>query len=93
MFVLVTYDIVQDPIRFEVAEVLLGYGRRVQKSVFECIVSEGQFQEMRTRVDSLVRHYEDSVRYYVLCRRCVGLVQITGLGTVTEDDTDQVYIV
>lgn len=93
MFVLVSYDIVEDSIRADVARVLLAYGRRVQKSVFECVVSDGQYLELRRCVDRLVRPYEDSVRYYVLCRRCVPLVQVTGLGTVTEDDSDQVYIV
>ncbi|MEW6284097.1 MAG: CRISPR-associated endonuclease Cas2 [Candidatus Eremiobacterota bacterium] len=93
MFILVSYDIVNDDIRAEVARILLGYGRRVQKSVFECVIDEKRFLQMKEQVDSTVDRLDDSVRYYTLCRRCLGNVQITGLGTVTEDDADAIHIV
>ncbi len=36
----VSYDIGSDKLRNKVAKVLLGYGNRVQYSVFECHISQ-----------------------------------------------------
>lgn len=92
-FVLVSYDIVDDHARARVASVLLGYGRRVQKSVFECVVSERQLLQMKERISRLVDFGEDSVRFYFLCRRCIPAIELMGLGTVTQDESDWVFIV
>lgn len=92
-FVLVTYDIVSDRVRSEVARILTGYGRRVQKSVFECVVDERALMELRSRVEREIDFTEDSVRYYTLCRRCIPGIEVAGLGTVTQDDSDWIFIV
>jgi len=93
MFVVVSYDVVDDKKRARLARLLLDYGRRVQKSVFECLVDEKQFLEMKFRVERGVDLAADSVRYYILCQRCVNAVQISGWGTVSEDESDAVFLV
>ena len=93
MFILVSYDVVDDASRGRVAKVLLNYGRRVQKSVFECILDEKRFLDMKGRLEKHIDFGADSVRYYFLCQRCVPAVQITGYGTVSEDISDDVLIV
>jgi CRISPR-associated protein Cas2 len=92
MFVVVAYDIVDDDRRTRLASHLLGYGRRVQKSVFECVINDKQYLEMKAGAEAIIDMVTDSVRYYLLCRRCLQAVEISGMGTVTEDDSDSVHI-
>ena len=42
----ISYDIVSDKLRNKVAKILLDYGKRVQYSVFECYISQKQFEEL-----------------------------------------------
>ena len=42
----ISYDIAGDKLRNKIAKVLLGYGRRVQYSVFECRISQKRFEEL-----------------------------------------------
>lgn len=93
MFVVVAYDIVEDRRRDRLARMLHDYGRRVQKSVFECVVDEKRFLDLRLKVEKEIDMTVDSVRYYFLCQRCVAAIQVSGLGTVTDDDSDSVIIV
>ena len=53
MLVLVTYDVTDDRRRRRVAKLLEGYGRRVQRSVFECNLTKAQFQKLRQRLEHL----------------------------------------
>lgn len=93
MFLVVSYDVVDDKTRGKVAKLLLDYGRRVQKSVFECVIDEKRYLEMKIKLERLVDMQADSVRFYVLCQRCVPAIQVSGFGTVTEDESDAVIIV
>jgi CRISPR-associated protein Cas2 len=86
MFVVVSYDVVNDRQRQRLAKVLSDYGRRVQKSVFECRLDEGRFLKLKKQVDKLIDLEEDSVRYYFLCRRCEAGIEVSGWGTVAEDE-------
>lgn len=85
MFVLITYDIESDCTRRRVAETLEGYGRRVQRSVFECDLTHPQYEELRAQLDSL--HGDtatDSIRCYRLCASCVDKVRLIGGGELTQ---------
>lgn len=93
MFVVVAYDIVEDPCRDRVARILLDYGRRVQKSVFECVIDHRQFVELKLKLEKEIDPVTDSIRYYFLCRRCVPATEVSGWGTVTDDDSDEPIIV
>ncbi|MHC1588001.1 MAG: CRISPR-associated endonuclease Cas2 [Candidatus Syntropharchaeia archaeon] len=83
---MVSYDIIDDRKRAKLAEVVLDYGKRVQKSVFECHVSEREFLEMKERIEKIIDMEVDSVRYYFLCQRCIGQIQISGSGTIVEEE-------
>ena len=50
----------------KVAEVCLGYGQRVQKSVFECRVTEAQLEELEDRLQRAMDEGEDRLRVYRL---------------------------
>lgn len=64
MLVLVTYDIPDDKRRTKLATFLEGYGRRVQKSVFECFLSLDEMKHLHRKVKKRVKESEDNVRFY-----------------------------
>jgi CRISPR-associated protein Cas2 len=71
MFVLVTYDVATTSregrrrLR-QVAKVCVGYGQRVQNSVFECQIDPTQFARLKLRLLDLYKPDEDSLRFYFL---------------------------
>lgn len=85
MYIVVSYDVIDDKRRGILAKTLLNYGRRVQKSVFECLLEDREYIKMKQEIDSAIDMEVDSVRYYILCRRCVPNISISGMGTVSED--------
>jgi CRISPR-associated protein Cas2 len=93
MFFIISYDIVSDRKRSGVAKVLLDYGNRVQKSVFECVITDKQLIELREKVEKLMDFDTDSVRYYRICQKCLDAVEVVGWGTVTEDPRTATLIV
>lgn len=81
MFYVVCFDISEDRMRTKVGKVLKEYGRRVQKSVFECpTLSEERFLTLQRRISYLIDETTDTVRYYYLCRHCVKRVEHAGTG-------------
>jgi CRISPR-associated protein Cas2 len=86
MFILVAYDIVDNRQRLRLAKVLTNYGQRVQKSVFECQLDDRQYLRMRKEIDKLLDPEQDSIRYYFLCSRCRGNVEVSGWGAVREEE-------
>jgi CRISPR-associated protein Cas2 len=86
MFILVSYDIVDDRKRNRVAKTLISYGRRVQKSVFECHIDERLFLKMKAQIEKNIDQTEDSVRYYFLCGKCVDRIHVSGTGSIYTDE-------
>ena len=81
MMYLICFDISDDRVRYRVVKALKGYGRRVQKSVFECPnLSEHRLLLLQKKMESLIDHDSDSIRYYRLCKACVAEVEWTGVG-------------
>jgi CRISPR-associated protein Cas2 len=75
---LVTYDVVCDKRRRKVANLLQGYGKRVQYSVFECMLPSGKYDELKRRLVKKVNLEEDSVRFYPLSSHTREQVEIWG---------------
>lgn len=71
MFILITYDINtttkegRKRLR-DVAKICLNHGQRVQNSVFECKVDEGQFRLIKHQLNETINHEKDSLRFYRL---------------------------
>lgn len=91
MLIAVAYDVRDDKRRTKLADALQNYGKRVQLSVFECLLEEPQVERMRRTVERIVAVGEDSVRIYRLCGVCEPKVEVVGVGVRTEDP--DVYIV
>ena len=86
MFVLITYDVnITSPhgekrLR-NVARVCLNYGKRVQNSVFECILTEAQFVVLRDHLKGIIDSDQDSIRFYMLGKNWKRKVETLGKDT------------
>lgn len=71
MLVLVTYDVNTETPEGRkrlrrVAKVCENYGQRVQFSVFECVVDNAQWIQIRKMLIDEIEEDEDSLRFYML---------------------------
>ena len=89
MWILITYDISTETAEGRsrlrrVAKTCEDYGQRVQKSVFECTVSDATFLEMKTRLVKIIDESEDSIRFYKLPGNRNRLVEEFGRSNVVD---------
>ena len=85
---IVAYDIA-DPRRLsKVAKIMLDYGVRVQKSIFEVTVNKRIFAELKKRVEGVIVPEDDGVKYFPVCEKCAGTVEIIGQGQFTDPDQE-----
>lgn len=69
----VSYDVSDDAIRLRVAHALQKFGQRVQKSVFECQLQDGQLDECIAILKRVLEDPENgNIRIYKLCENCEG---------------------
>lgn len=71
MFILITYDVnITSPEGAKrlrnVAKACLNHGKRVQNSVFECLLTEAQYVSLRNNLKQLIDDKQDSIRFYIL---------------------------
>ncbi len=69
--VLITYDVSTETpagrkrLR-QVAKQCQNYGRRVQNSVFECVIDAGRLKQLQATLTQLIDPEQDSLRFYNL---------------------------
>ena len=86
MLVLITYDVQtmdakgQKHLR-QVAKCCQNYGRRVQNSVFECVISEDQTVRLKSELSLLIDAEKDSIRIYYLGNNYLRKVEQIGKET------------
>lgn len=78
LFYVVAYDIPDDRRRKKIADLLEGYGKRVQYSVFECLLTQAKYDELLSKLKKRVKLSEDSVRFYPLSRQSLRQVETWG---------------
>lgn len=83
MFVLITYDVnITSPHGAKrlrnVARACQNYGKRVQNSVFECILTEAQFVVLRDQLKGIIDIEQDSIRFYILGKNWKRKVETLG---------------
>lgn len=83
LFYVVAYDISDDKRRKKVADLLEGYGKRVQYSVFECLLTQAKYDELLKRLKKRVKLSEDSIRFYPLSRQNLSHVETWGGQPIT----------
>ena len=89
MDILITYDVnTQDSAGRRrlrrVAKVCTGYGQRVQLSVFECTVSDVQYEELKERLIEEINDEQDSLRIYRLPGGREGCAESFGVDTYVD---------
>lgn len=87
----VAYDIVDDGRRNRVARFLEGWGRRVQKSLFECDLSAEELEEICSRLKELLAIPEDRCHIYRLCGECA--LRRIALGSDLEPEWPEAVVV
>jgi CRISPR-associated protein Cas2 len=75
---IVAYDIPSNRRRKKVSDILEGYGKRVQYSVFELVLAKSKYDEMRRRLSRYVNFEEDSLRFYPISQHTLDQVEIWG---------------
>lgn len=79
LFYIIVYDIPCDKRRRNVANLLEGYGKRVQFSVFECVLSQAKYLELQQRLKPKVNLVEDNLRFYPLSAHTLDQVETWGV--------------
>lgn len=88
MNMIIAYDIA-DPKRLSrIAKLMLDYGVRVQKSIFEVSITPPAFQGLKKKVEKIIAPEADGVKYFPLCEPCAGAVEIIGQGQFTDPDRE-----
>lgn len=85
MCYVVAYDIPDNRRRTKVHQILLGFGKWTQYSLFECFLSRRDMILLQAKLDEYLSEKQDSVRFYPLCSACVAKVQTIG-GPPPEED-------
>lgn len=82
--VLICYDIADHRRRARVARLLEAHATRVQESVFEAHLSQGQLERLLKKTRARMRPEEDTLRAYRLCGECANRIEVLGVGERTE---------
>lgn len=78
MLVLVIYDMPDNRRRQKLSKLLEGYGRRVQKSGFECFIKLDELPKLYQQVQRQVKPAEDNVRFYWIAADALPKVRTIG---------------
>ena len=84
MLVLITYDVNTETAAGKtrlrkVAKQCVNYGRRVQNSVFECILDNSQSIQLKAILSDIIDKEEDSLRFYYLGNQYKTKVESVGV--------------
>ena len=84
MLVLITYDVNTETAAGRqrlrrVAKPCVNYGRRVQNSVFECILDQAQFVALKAVLTEIIDEKVDSLRFYYLGNKYQTKVEHVGV--------------
>ncbi len=89
--VVIVYDIISNKKRKKISDLLEGYGKRVNRSVFECQFKTQKIREKLTNeLLKLLNPKVDSLRIYTVCQNCM----VTSEGVCEEPkpfENDAVY--
>lgn len=69
-FIVVVYDVADDKRRTKVAKILGKVGVRINFSVFECMLTDRQYEKLKIDIAQKINLRYDSVVYYPICLDC-----------------------
>jgi len=91
MIHLIAYDITEDSKRNRICSYLSGWGRRIQKSVFECDLNQDELQQIESYIQTLIDIEKDRCHIYRLCAECI--TYQTAFGNDLEPKLEQTVVV
>lgn len=96
MLVLITYDVNTETASGrsrlrKVAKQCENYGRRVQNSVFECILNQAQSVKLKAILTELIDESVDSLRFYYLGNQYKTKVEHIGIDRGTAVDQPLIF--
>ena len=78
MCYVVAYDIPDDRRRTKIHQILMGFGKWTQYSLFECFLTRKDMILLQSKLGEYLINTKDSVRFYPLCANCVEKVETIG---------------
>lgn len=85
MLYAIAFDVTNNKRRYRVNKVLLRYGLRVQKSVFEAHLSTKQLEAIKQKLLQAIDPNTDSLRYYNLGEVWRDRVTVQGISELTPE--------
>lgn len=83
-YVVIAYDIEDDKKRRTVVKLLQPWGKRVNKSVFECFLSDTELTRLKEKLKK-IRKGDDSILVYRLCVECLDKIERYGFHEVSRE--------
>jgi len=77
-YVIIAYDIENDKKRRTVVKLLQSWGMRVNKSVFECFLSDTELKKLKEKLKKIQKG-DDSILVYPICVDCIDKIERYGL--------------
>lgn len=84
-FYIICYDSPSNKRRTKLHKLLKNYAVAVQKSVFETFLDKPTFTKMLSKIESLMKESEDSVRIYGMNKQIQKKVKIIGFPGILQD--------
>ena len=73
--VIILYDIIDDKKRGRLVKILRSFGFRIQKSVFECLLTRNKYKSLITKLDNFIKQEknqkDDSIIVYRLNKNVI----------------------
>lgn len=92
LHIVASYDISDQKRLEKVGKVMKNYGERVLKSVFECNIERWRYSLLKSEINEIIDPIEDSVRYYILCGKCLKEVEYSGKGESFQKDEEYLIL-
>ncbi len=86
--IVIIYDVSDNKRRGKIAKLLSGYGRRVQKSAFECLLNKKKYAKLIDMLEKII-HEEDLLRVY----KVSGQADVKIWGDVSLTEFDDIIII
>lgn len=90
----ISYDVVNDKERNKIAKILEAYGKRVQYSVFECVLSKSDYTMLYRKLLNVdIDSQTDSIYLYSICLNCEKKIAAIGLKRECLETKDDAIII
>ncbi|MCD6255302.1 MAG: CRISPR-associated endonuclease Cas2 [Deltaproteobacteria bacterium] len=83
---IISYDIEDDKRRDTMRRFLSDYGYRVQKSVFECFLTKGMYEDVKKGIMAIMDKKKDRARIYTICQSCRKRTKTAGVARLPEEE-------